>query len=251
MQTPKKTLLLAINLLLAAGLTVSIAMAEPQFSTVKKNSKTFIYTIKVNGVGAGRVHTKISQDKQNFQIESVTKPNFLAGILLGGNVVDYCEFSFNTQAQIVGVSYSSTKRGKSSYGGNVLYQWEKQQLAFSLLTSNNSKKTPIPAGFLLDNCNFYAAVALVDIEYLEHKEIKVLDVKEQKYRGYRFESLQREVLDTRFGPLETRKLTLVRSNNANRHLIFWLSDKYLLAPVMIVDQRKSRKVVAKLYSVID
>ena len=232
-------------------MTVSIAMAEPQLSTVKKNSKTFIYTIKVNGVGAGKVRTTISQDKQNFQIESVTKPNFLAGMLLGGNVVDYCEFSFNTQTQVVGVNYSSTKIGKSSYGGNVVYQWEKQQLVFSLLASNNPKRTPIPAGFLLDNCNFYAAVALVDIEYLKQQEIIVLDVKEQRYRGYRFESLQHEVLGTRFGSLETRKLTLVRSNNANRHLIFWLSDKYLLAPVMIVDQRKSRKVVAKLYSLID
>jgi len=239
------------GLFLIAGLTLSNAIAETDLSSQLTNSKTFVYTVKINGIGAGKVHTQITQDEQNFHIESVTKPNRLAGMLLGGNVVDRCAFSFNTQEHVVGNHYSSTKKGKSSYGGQILYNWDQQQLEFSQITVNEPKKTPMPTGFLLDNCNFYAAMALADIDYLKQREIIVLDAKEQRFRGYRFESLQHEVLDTRFGRLDTRKLTLVRSNNSNRHLIFWLSDQYWLAPVMIVDQRKRRKVVAKLRSVIN
>ena len=240
---------LVIHVLLAAGLTVPIVFADTSSPAKLQNSKTFIYTVKINGIGAGKVHTKITQDREKFHIESVTKPNRLAGILLGGNVVDRCEFSFNAKQQIVGESYSSIKRGKSSYGGSVLYDRGKQQLVFTQTVSNENKKTPIPKGYLLDNCNFYSAVSLLDAGILKDQEIVVLDAKEQKFRGYRFESLENEVLDTRLGQLETRKLTLVRSNNPNRHLIFWLSDQFLLAPIKVVDQRKSRKVVAKLRSV--
>jgi hypothetical protein len=249
MATFKHFTILLIQTLFVIGLTVPTIAADTNSPPVLQNSKTFIYSIKINGIGAGKIHTQITQDHQKFHIESVTKPNRLAGMLLGGNIVDNCSFSFNGEQQIVGESYSSSKKGKSSYGGRVLYDRRKHQLIFSQTASKENKMTPIPEGYLLDNCNFYAAVSLLDVEYLRDREIIVLDAKEQKFRGYRFESLENEVLDTRLGQLDTRKLTLVRSNNANRHLIFWLSDQYLLAPIQVVDQRKKRKVVEKLRSV--
>lgn len=226
----------------------TIAFAEVENS---QNVQSFTYSVIAKGVSLGNLLTMITrngEDKNNetYTIESITKPSRMAALFLKGQVVERCKYSLGPEQQVIGESYSSLKTGKSSYQGSLVYDWKKRRISY-----NGLESVDMPIGYILDNCNFYVAVSLKNLEIFKNNQTFVFDAKESKYREYSYVSLENEMLSTKYGELQTQKLTLVRSGNSDRSLIFWLSEKFPLSPLKVVDQRKNRKVVLKLIAYTD
>lgn len=227
--------------------SVTVAQTNGQVNT-KSNGENHIATYSVNakGYAVGKIETQIQRNGNNFSIESTTKPSGLAAILLGGNVTDRCEFLINTKQTVTGQNYQSSKKGNTEFGGKIDYDHASRKINYA-----TGQRDDMPAGYLLDNCNFYAAIAIADADIIKNQKIHVLDAEDSRYRSYNFASLENATIDSKFGELKTTKLTLVRESNANRTLTFWLSDKFKFSPVQIIEQRKSRKVILKLISYIN
>ena len=201
----------------------------------------FAYSVKAQGFSLGKLITNISKKGELYTIESTTKPNGMVAFILGGEAVDHCEYSLGPEKQMIGKSYTSHKDGKSSYHASLDYDWDQRQIIYN---DNNIEK--MPHGYILDNCNFYVAVALSGLRFFKEHRIYVFDAKEARYREFQFASVENETLSIKLGKFETQKLTLVRADNPDRRLTFWLSEGHPYSPLMVVDQRKNKKTVLKL-----
>ena len=217
-----------------------ISCSKPAYAQITEDMH-FEYSVRVKGFSLGKLITKITKSGEFFEIESRTKSNGMVALVLGGEAVDHCEYSLGPENQMIGESYTSHKDGKSGYHASLGYDWELRKIIYNDLT-----KEDMPHGYILDNCNFYVAAALSNINVFKEHQIYVFDAKDARYREFKFVSLEHEILNTKLGKFETKKLTLVREDNPDRRLIFWLSYEHPYSPLMVVDQRKNKKVVLKL-----
>lgn len=197
------------------------------------------YTIKMNSskfgnATLGKVETNLSTTENGYLIESVTKAQGMAAIIIGSNLQEACEFDI-IDGQAVSKRYSGGRIGKTDY--SVAYDWEQRKVKF-----DSGDSLDMPKGYLVDNCMFWFAAALLKGEGFSEQSTYVVDGKSKRIRGFVLRTKSDETIETLVGSKEVVKVVLERELRPGRTLTFWLSpdDQYL--PLRIEESRKSRTI---------
>ena len=84
------------------------------------------------------------------------------------------------------------------------------------------------------------AVALLKGGSNDNEPMYVIDGKDKRIRGFKFQSSSEETLTTKLGNKKVSKVVYEREHRPGRTLTFWLSheDEYL--PLKMQESRKSR-----------
>jgi len=205
---------------------------------------TISYTIKFesNKFGKatlGRVENILkTRDNGGYSIESVTKAQGMAAIVLGRNEQQSCEFEV-LDGKAVSQKYDGGRIGKTDY--QVAFDWAGRKASFKDIRKKSADETvDLPDGYIVDNCSMWFAVALLKGEIPDSESMYVVDGKNKRIRGFKLRSSNDEIITTKLGDKQVTKVVFERELRPGRTLTFWLShdDEYL--PLKMQESRKSR-----------
>jgi hypothetical protein len=199
------------------------------------------YKVRARGFNVGRLKTKIERNGDHFKVETHTVASRLVSLLVKGKLQDECEFRLLNDASLKSISYATQRTGKKGYKKSLEYDW----LTKSIVYQDNSSYG-FPSEYLLDNCNFYMAVALSQGRGAIAKPFKVLDAREHRSRGFSIESIEQQEIKTVFGVLPTIKITMNRTDSDSRRSIFWVSREFPLSPLKVRDERDGKVTTISL-----
>ena len=220
---------------------LSNSMAETN-DLEQKNFK-LNYAVIWNGSNLGRIETSINSANNNVDITSITKAEGMASIWLGGALVQSCAFETRDN-MVFSSTFSVEKKGRNKYKNLVKYDWETQKISF-----NDEPAFDMPKGYIVDNCNFHFAAAYSGIDRLKNNPIYVMDGRKKRIRGYVFESISEERIETPIGNFDTTKIVLKRELDENKKFTFWVSPEKPFFPLKMMDSRKSGKRIMLIQSV--
>ena len=193
------------------------------------------YKIRISKFGnavLGKVQSRLDVTDSGYSIESVTKAQGMALLLMQSNIQESCEFEI-VDGRAVARNYNGGTVEKTEY--SVGYDWQQRKVSL-----NDSESLDMPQGYVVDNCIMWFATALLRGELPEEERLYIVDGKSKRIRGYRLRSQSEEVIDTSLGQRETIKMVLERELRPDRTLTFWLSKNDQFLPVRIEESRKSR-----------
>ena len=180
----------------------------------------------------GKVQSRLDVTDTGYSIQSVTKAQGMALLLMQSNIQESCEFEI-VDGRAVARNYNGGTVEKTEY--SVGYDWQQRKVSL-----NESESLDMPQGYVVDNCIMWFATALLKGELPEEERLYIVDGKSKRIRGYRLRSQSEEVIDTSLGQRETIKMVLERELRPDRTLTFWLSKNDQFLPVRIEESRKSR-----------
>ncbi len=205
------------------------------------------YTIKLESskfgkATLGRVENTLTATDRGYSIESVTKAQGMAAIVFGGNEQQSCEFEM-LDGLAVSQKYMGGRVGKNDY--QVDFDWSGRKAHFINTKEKKRNKDEdetidLPAGYIVDNCSMWFAVAILKGQIPDSQSLYVVDGKHRRIRGFKLRSSNDETLETKLGNKEVTKVVYERELRPGRTLTFWLShdDEYL--PLKMQESRKSR-----------
>ena len=200
---------------------------------------TFKLSLKSKTYGSatlGKFANVFTKTETGYNVRAVTKTQGMAAIILGSNVQQTCDFSFDEDNnKATPTSYSGGTLKKEKYRVN--FDWDKRTLQFE-----NGESLDMPDGYILDICSMPFALALAQGKGLEEQTIYVVDGKQKRIRGYNVASSESEVVETPLGEIDTIKIVLQRELRPDRSLTLWLSTEHQYIPVKVENKRKSRTV---------
>jgi len=213
-------------------------------SPVTINYKMKLESSKFGKATLGRLETSLKSSDNGYLIESVTKTQGMAAIVLGSNQHQSCEFEV-LDGNAVSKKYNGGRTGKIDY--EVDFDWASHKAHFKNKKAKKKKDDAdetidLPEGYIVDNCSMWFAVALLKGEIPNNQSMYVVDGKERRLRGYTLRSSDNETLATKLGDKQVTKVVFERELRPDRTLTFWLShdDEYL--PLKIEQSRKSRTI---------
>jgi len=193
---------------------------------IKLESSTF------GNATLGKVETKLSTTDKGYAIESLTKTQGMASIIIGSDYQESCEFQVK-DGEAVARNYRGGRVGKTDY--NVTYDRQGKKINFALNDSLD-----MPEGYVVDQCMFWFAVALLKGEVQTEKPIYVVDGKSKRIRGFKLRGKSEQQIDTQLGIKTVQKIVLEREFRPGRTLTLWLSPEDQFLPLRIEESRKSR-----------
>jgi hypothetical protein len=205
--------------------------------TVASDTEVFEvkYKVRARGIRVGELETRIERDGDHFKVETHTVASRMVSLFVSGMLQDECEFRLLKDGSIEPISYATKRTGKNGYEKAVEYDWPSKSIVYQ-----DDSNYGFPSEYLLDNCNFYIAVALSQGVGLIAQPFKVLDASEHRSRGFNIESIEQQEIKTAFGRLPTIKVTMNRTDSDRRRSIFWLSTEYPLSPLKVRDERNGK-----------
>ncbi len=209
--------------------------STPPASEPKLSPVSIEYKIRISKFGnaiLGKAQSKLSLTPTGYAIETVTKAQGMALLLMQSNFQDTCEFEVQN-GRAVARKYSGGTVKKTDY--SVSYDWQNRKIRMS-----ETLTLDMPQGYVVDNCIMWFATALLKGQIAEEELLYIVDGKSQVIRGYKMRSRSEEVIETALGEKNTIKLVLERELRPNRTLTFWLSKNDQHLPVRIEESRKSR-----------
>ncbi len=180
----------------------------------------------------GRIETKLTTTDSGYQIDSVTKFQGMATIISGSNLREQCEFKLE-EGRAITHRYEGGRIKAFDY--KVGFDWENRKIDY-----NSQESVNMPIGYVVDNCSMWFAMALTRGEGLKDELVYVVDGKKRRVRGFKFRSLEDEVIDTVVGQKPVLKLVLERELRSDRTITFWLSKEDQYIPLRMQEKRKSR-----------
>ena len=223
---------IADTLITPEAQTDSQVMTPP---TVPLDPVSIEFKIRISKFGnavLGKIQSRLDITDTGYSIQTVTKAQGMALLLMQSNIQESCEFEIG-DGRAVARSYNGGTVGKTEY--SVGYDWEQKKVSF-----NQSESLDMPQGYVVDNCIMWFATALLKGNLPEEERLYVVDGKSKRIRGYRLRSQSEEVIETSLGQRQTIKMLLERELRPDRTLTFWLSTKDQFLPVRIEESRKSR-----------
>ncbi|MEO0369592.1 MAG: DUF3108 domain-containing protein [Pseudomonadota bacterium] len=178
----------------------------------------------------GRIETQLTEREGQYYVDSHTKAQGMAAILVG-NFRESCQFEI-IEGRAVSRSYSGGRPKKQEY--LVGFDWQNRKVNF-----NEQESLDMPSGYIVDNCNMPFAIALLENSELS-EAIYIVDGKKTRIRGYKLVSRSKELLTTKLGQLETTKVVLEREFRSDKKLSLWLSKQHHFLPVKVEEIRKDR-----------
>ena len=196
---------------------------------------TIIYELELDSerfgkATLGRIETQLSQEGSHFSVETHTKAQGMAAILVG-NFTESCNFEV-IDGRAMSKDYSGGRPEKTEY--LVGFDWVARKVKF-----NNQESLDMPQGYLVDNCNMPFALALLKDQEID-ETIYIVDGKKTRIRGYRFKAKSTEIINTQIGALETVKIELERELKPEKTLTLWLSKQHHFLPVKMQEEREER-----------
>lgn len=192
----------------------------------------------------GNLETFIkTEGEDKYSVHSKTKTQGLASILMGSNIEETCNFQTENN-QVISQEYNSGQSNNGNYDFAVQFDWEERKINFEDTTLD------MPKGYVVDNCTFPFAAAFSQGNNLADEIIYVVDGKSKRIRGYKFNSVTDEILDTKFGQLNTLKVVLERELKSERTFTFWLAKDKQFMPVKMEEKRESRTTTMMAQSIL-
>ena len=191
------------------------------------------YNVNIYGSNLGEIHTTIEKDQEQFSLNSVTKAEGAASLILGGDLIQECNFE-TSEDQIVSNISRVEKLGRNAFANDVEIDWSSRNINY-----NNESVLNIPQGYLVDSCNFQFAAAFTHLDVLKQNTTYILDGKKSRLKAYVFKSATQEVLKTPIGEFETTKIVLERELSPDKSFSFWITDQHPYFPLKMVENRKS------------
>jgi hypothetical protein len=204
------------------------------------------YTIKFESskfgnATLGRVENILKTTSNGYAIESVTKAQGMAAIIMGSNEQQSCEFEV-VDGQPVSKQYAGGRIGKTDY--QVAFDWQARKAHFADENTGKpnsiSETIDLPNGYIVDNCSMWFAVALLKGKIPDQQAMYVVDGKNKRIRGFKLRSSNEEVLLTKLGKKKVTKVVFERELRPGRTLTFWLSHDNEYLPLKMQESRKSR-----------
>lgn len=181
----------------------------------------------------GKIETNLTESSDGYAIETLTKTQGMAAIIMGSNYQESCEFQVK-DGLAVAKDYKGGRVGKTDYA--ISYDRVGRKINF-----DSGDTLDMPEGYVVDNCMFWFAAALLREEgFTNDKPIYVVDGKSKRIRGFKLRSKGEEWIDTALGGRKVFKVILERELRPNRTLTFWLSPEDQYLPLRIEESRKSR-----------
>jgi hypothetical protein len=193
------------------------------------------YKVKARGFKVGELETRIERNGDHFKVETHTVASRMVSLFVKGKLQDECEFRLLDDGSLKPISYATQRTGKNGYKKSVKYDWPTKSIVYQ-----DDSNYGFPSEYLLDNCNFYIAVALSQSVGSIAQPFKVLDASEHRSRGFSVERIEHQEIKTAFGRLPTIKITMNRTDSDRRRSIFWLSKDYPLSPLKVRDERDGK-----------
>ena len=235
------TKLFTIVILLVANLLPNSLYALDQ--NIDNGAVELSYKVNILGSNLGEIHTTITKNKRNFEVNSITKAEGVASLILGGDVTQGCSFTVADQ-HIISSTSNIEKLGRKAFKNVIEIDWESRFINY-----NSESTLSIPSGYLIDFCNFHFAAAYTDIEFLKNNKMFVLDGKKSRLKTYIFKSITKEKIKTPVGEFEANKITFERELNPDKSITFWTTEEHPYFPLKMVETRKSKKRILTLKSI--
>jgi hypothetical protein len=194
------------------------------------------YVINIFGSDLGRLYTQIDRQEDTFKIKSITKAEGAASLLMGGDLLQECQFDIQA-GKIVSRLSSADKQGRDAFKNAIELDYAGNKIAF--LSESEKQYIDIPDGYVVDSCNFQFAAAYTNIDILKATTTYVLDGRKSRIKGYVFKSQSQERLKTAIGTFDTTKIVLERELNPEKQFIFWVSKEHPYFPLKMLDKRKT------------
>lgn len=231
---------------IAGNAHANIAESEPEKTTSSPTSTEVIdlsYIVNIYDSNLGQINTRITKNGNDFQINSITRAEGLASLVMGGDLKQKCSFE-TKESNIKSLSSSVEKMRRNAFNKSIEIDWNSNKILFEKDISLD-----IPNGYLVDICNFHFAAAYTDLEFLKNNTIYALDAKKQQTKGYVFKSASPETLETPAGVFHTTKIILERELNPDRSFIFWITEENPYFPIKMMDSRKKNSRTMTLKSI--
>ena len=193
------------------------------------------YRIRISRFGnavLGKVQSELTKTDTGYAINSVTKAQGMALLLMQSNLRESCEFEV-IDGRAVARRYTGGTIKETQY--TVSYDWQNRKINFS-----DQESLDMPQGYVVDNCIMWFAIALQRGQVDSSEQVYVVDGKSKRIRGYKLRSKDDETISTPLGDKAVTKLVFERELRPNRTLTFWLSKDDQFLPVQIEESRKSR-----------
>ena len=120
---------------------------------INKGSVELSYKVNILGNNLGEIHTTITKDKHNFEVNSVTRAEGVASLILGGDVTQGCSFTTEDK-YIISSTSNIEKQGLKAFKNDIEIDWNSRFINY-----NSESALTIPSGYLIDFCNFHFAAA--------------------------------------------------------------------------------------------
>ncbi len=202
---------------------------------------TLRYSVQLGTAKLGSLLTQLTRHSDRFRVESETRVEGVAAILLGGEVRETCEFEVEAN-QVRPLRYEVEREGPKGYRRQAEFHWPANQVAFS-----SGETSAIPNGYTLDNCSVPFAFMLGGSEVFSQTALHI--VGGRRIRNFEHIGVTREELKTPFGKIPSIRIEQRRTDNPTRKLIVWLAPGQHNLPVKMVEKRTSRVITMVLESV--
>ena len=189
----------------------------------------------------GKITNSIKKTENGFTVQSVTKVQGMAAILIGSNEQQSCDFIMQ-DGYAIPQRYVGGTIKKDQY--EVDFDWQERKITFE-----DGESLDMPKGYIVDNCSMAFALALQKGKGLEEKSVYIVDGKKNRVRGYTLLSSEDVIIETPLGNKDTTKIVLQRELRPDRTLTFWLSKEEQYIPVKMQDKRKSRTTTITVSSI--
>jgi hypothetical protein len=235
---PHSYLVLLCTLLIGAG-TGTAAPAKPE--TVLPESARLVYNVRLYETELGNLVTELSRKGDAYQVQSETRAEGLAAILLGGSLREECEFVVSDSMEIQPRHYRIEKEGRGAYTHTAEFLWNENKVRYE-----NGRSLDIPlAGYVIDNCTVpFAFVAADRIGLKEYPYIHILGGK--RLRHYEDIKISYETVEVPAGKFETVRIDQQRVGAADKTLSVWVAPSRGNIAVKIVERRSMRVTTMEL-----
>lgn len=226
-----KKLRLCLIVLLSAGTAMA---ARPDPSRLPDSAK-LIYAVSLYETDLGNLVTELTKNGDEYKVQTVTRAQGLAAILLGGSLHEECEFSVSDSLEVKPRHYAIEKDGRGSYTHSAEFLWSKMMVRYE-----DGKTLSIPpAGYVIDNCTVpFAFVAADRITLKKYPYIHILGG--ETMRHYEDIKVSRETIEVPAGKFDTVRIDQQRVGSPDKTLSIWVApDKQNIA-IKIVERRKFR-----------
>lgn len=206
-------------------------------NSIEEAEVTFKLSLKSSTYGnatLGKFTNTFKKTDTGYSVNSVTKVQGIAAIMIGSNEQQSCNFTFDHATNTATpVSYAGGTLKKEKYRVN--FNWEDRTFQF-----DSGETLDMPDGYIIDICSMPFALALAQGRGLDKQTMYIIDGKKKRLRGYNLLSSDNETVETPFGLKETLKIVLQRELRPDRLLTLWLSLDDQFTPVKVEEKRKSR-----------
>ncbi len=218
-----------------------LAIAVPLRGDLLPNELTLHYKVSLGSAELGSLSTKLRRQGETYEVDSRTRAEGVASILLGGDIRENCTFSVRSE-RIRTLKYQVTREGRKGFRHDVDFDWEAGTLRFS-----NGEIRRLPDGYTLDNCSVPFAFMVGTPNTFANGMMNI--VGGQRIRQFTNASVTEERLSTPIGVLDSIRIEQRRYDKPERTFTVWVAPSRGNLPVKIVERRPSRVTTMLLTSV--